>query len=219
MGPGPPPSPHPHPQPCGPSCRKVGQKEAPPGFRAQCSMPGASAGPPATHPGTLVSRSRCRGRSSVGRRSRGWPGRTTAGSAGSRTARSPETAARQARRPRARPAWTTLSAHGPGWAAPAPVGSREGTSWSRPSPAARPHWAVRIAHTRKDTSGPRPGKDVGGGGRSPTGSPGGSRALHPCSSVTLEGLGDGALVVREAPLPNRSQGVHTGLSLPGWPRP
>lgn len=173
MGPGPPPSPHPHPQPCGPSCRKVG--------RAQRSMPGASAGPPATHPGTLASRSRCRGRSSVGRRSQGWPGRTTAGSAGSRTARSPETAARQARRPRARPAWTTLSAHGPGWAAPAPVGSREGTSCSRPSPAARPHWAVRIAHTWKDTSRPRPGKDVGGGGPEPY------RELRgqPCTSSLL----------------------------------
>ena len=51
---------------------------------------------PRTYPGILASRSQCRGRSNVGRRSQGRPGRTTVGSACSHTARSPETAARQA---------------------------------------------------------------------------------------------------------------------------
>lgn len=47
-----------------------------------------------TYPGIPAARSRCRGCSSAGRRSRGWPGRTRAGSACSHTARSPEIAAR-----------------------------------------------------------------------------------------------------------------------------
>lgn len=50
---------------------------------------------PPTYPGTPASRSPCRDRNSGGRRSRGWLGRTRAGSACSRTARSPETAACQ----------------------------------------------------------------------------------------------------------------------------
>lgn len=73
-------------------------------------------GPPATYPGSLASRSRCRARSSAGRRCRGRPGRTTAGSSGSSTARSPETAARQACSP------------------PAPPGSQERPPLARPAP-------------------------------------------------------------------------------------
>lgn len=74
-------------------------------------FPGIPVPKPATYPGTPASRCRSPGRSSAGRRRRGWPERTRAGSSCSGTARSPETDGGQSGAtpasccPRPRPPW------------------------------------------------------------------------------------------------------------------
>lgn len=213
----PPPAPGPDPA--------LSQGPPPPSRRPAARIREVPAHRSATYPGTPASRCRSPGRSSAGRRRRGWPGRTRAGSACSGTARSPERA-RVRCHPRLPPAWAPgdgLPLHSP----PTPGQLGPGPR-AHPLSAADPRlgqgttrghrqWALHCPPRSLHGVGPGPGEAGAGGSHSPARTRPRGTTVVPgpegaCTRVQLMPIWKEA-----APLTTTQQGLCREPSLTGCP--